>query len=183
MSAPMRTTSLFPRLLLVGWVGFATACGASPPSAGTPPGPPADPDPSAPRACTEMGCVEGFVIDFEPSSAWPAGAYELAITIDGALTTCTGRLPLSACDAPSFSCTSNAVQLGESGCAIEASSHGLSGLQFDRSTKPKEVVIAISRDGAPVVNATFTPTYKRVQPNGEGCEPVCDQAVEKLKVF
>lgn len=180
MSTAMRILLLVPLLTVVPVGASAIGCGASAPPGEVPAEPPLHGD--SPRACTEMGCIDGLAIDFEPSSGWTPGAYELAITLDGQLTTCTGVLPLSSCDAPSFQCTSDAVQVGESGCALDAPAHGLSGLQIDRSSQPKQVDIAISRDGSEITRASFSPTYRRVQPNGDGCPPICHQSVQRLAI-
>lgn len=141
---------------------------------------PAAPGDDGPRACTMIGCMDGFSIELRPSSAWPAGEYSFAFVIDGAPVTCTGALPLPACDGgPALTCdAAGAVQIGESGCALPPESHGFSDILFTGA--PKTVELTISRGGAPLLARTFTPTYVQSQPNGEGCPPVCKSASATL---
>ena len=109
------------------------------------------------------------------------GAYRFEVEIDGALTTCEGSLPLAACEAgPSVTCSSEAVAVGESGCAMEPASQGFSEVFFRDPQHPKAVKLTVSRDGEVIGAGEYAPEYERVQPNGPECEPTCDYAAATL---
>jgi len=135
------------------------------------------------RACTQIGCVNGFRISLDPGSDMAAGAYRFEVDIDGALTTCEGNLPLAACEAgPSITCSSDAVSIGESGCAMEPASQGFGEVLFANPRNPKAVKLTVSRDGEVIGAGEFTPEYERVQPNGPDCEPTCEYAEATLEL-
>lgn len=135
-----------------------------------------------------MGCVDGLRLELTPDSKWPAGAYRIEIEADGATQSCAAVLPLKACDAgQSVQCTgASLARIGESGCALPPGEHGLSDIQF--SAAPKRVHVRISRDGASrgeiavIADQELTPEYRRLQPNGPDCEPVCNSASARLSL-
>lgn len=129
------------------------------------------------RACTTLGCQNGLHLTWA-QGAWKPGLYTVEVSLDGANVTCTGRLPLPACDAgPGFRCGPGAsVRLGESGCALPPETHGLAGIDID--TTPAHVRIAVRRDGVEIGTQELNPSYREVHPNGPDCEPVCRQAVD-----
>jgi hypothetical protein len=139
------------------------------------------PLPPAPRACTEIGCIDGLHVTLSPAESWPAGAYAFEIRTDAGSTSCRGSLPLPPCGTPALTCTGQPIQIGESGCALPHAAHGFSTITF--STAPKQVHVRITRDDQPVVERELQPVYRRVQPNGAGCDPVCTTASETVRVF
>jgi hypothetical protein len=166
----MRHLAALPALAALAVLAVACGSGAAPPPASTPP----------PRACTEIGCVDGLHVELTPGSRWPAGRYRIDVEADGAAQSCEAVLPLKACDAgPSAQCSGAALAtIGESGCALPPADHGLSDINF--SGAPKRVHVRITRDGAAIADKDISPTYKRLQPNGPGCEPVCSSASEGI---
>jgi hypothetical protein len=48
------------------------------------------------------------------------------------------------------------------------------------SGTPRVVRLDLAHDDAPMIHADMTPTYRTVRPNGEGCEPVCNGATERV---
>jgi len=112
----------------------------------------------------------------------PAGAYTFEFEIDGAPTTCTGSLPLAPCEqGPSVTCTTDAVMVGESGCAMPPAEQGFGELIFSNA-HPAQVKVTVTRDGEVVGGGEFAPEYQRLQPNGPGCEPTCEQAQATLEL-
>ncbi|MCB9565764.1 MAG: hypothetical protein H6710_00800 [Myxococcales bacterium] len=159
--APSVTLRLAP-LLVLALVGCARSGGETP------------------RACTEIGCMDGLRIALEPSSGMPAGAYVIDLEIDGAATRCEGNLPLKPCEeGSSVTCSSDAVVVEESGCAMAPEAQALSGILFE-SARPKDVKVTIRRDGEVVAEAELSPEYRRLEPNGPGCPPICEQAEATL---
>lgn len=167
-------------LMLTAALPLALACArapAPPPASGAPGGPA-----SGGAGCTEIGCQNGFQVELQPGSRWPAGRYRFDIEADGVAQQCEVTLPLQACDAgPSVRCSGAALaSIGESGCALPPVEHGLSNLSFPSS--PRQIRVRITRDGAALASGDFTPAYRRVQPNGPRCEPICDQASAALAI-
>jgi hypothetical protein len=132
------------------------------------------------RACTAMGCLDGLRLEFVKTGPWLPGRYAFKFDLDGAAVTCTGALPLKPCDAgPSLTCdVPGKLQIGESGCALPPGQHGFSDVQI--SGTPRVVRLDLAHDDAPMIHADMTPTYRTVRPNGEGCEPVCNGATERV---
>lgn len=137
-----------------------------------------------PRMCTEIGCQDGLVIGFRPDAGWPAGEYRFEIRTDGFEVACSGSLPLASCAGPAameggrnVSCdVDGVVQVGESGCAMPAGTHGFPELLFDPGVRPGRVELRVTRDGQLVGEESIVPQYQRLQPNGPGCEPTCEFA-------
>jgi hypothetical protein len=101
------------------------------------------------------------------------------LDIDGERVTCQSALPFAGC-AEGPSCSSSQVILEQSGCALPPNAHEIIGLRV--RSAPKVATIQIARDGSVIGAQSFTPSYVSSQPNGEGCEPVCEQASVTLVV-
>jgi hypothetical protein len=134
----------------------------------------------ASHSCTEMGCTDGYQVDFRSaSSSWAAGTYHIGIVADGQSITCAATLPFES-QSPPHDCSSPDVMLGVSGTALPAAQHALTGLVF--STHPANVTITISLDGKPFASAALAPAYATSRPNGPDCEPVCTSASDVVPV-
>lgn len=127
-----------------------------------------------------MGCIDGLRISLEKATPWAPGKYAFVFDLDGTAVTCSGELPLRSCEAgPSLTCdVAGKVQIGESGCALAPEAQGFADIQIGGS--PRAVSIKISRDDQPLHEAALTPSYATARPNGEGCEPVCNGASERV---
>jgi hypothetical protein len=127
-----------------------------------------------------MGCENGLDIALVRPSGWPAGNYRLTLAIDGKSVRCEGQLPLAACDAgPSFHCDDDSLTVTESGCALPPSEHAIGGLH-STTTEGSEASLLIEHEGSIQATAKLTPNFQTVQPNGPGCEPVCESASMRL---
>jgi len=135
-----------------------------------------------PRACTDIGCTNGLHVQLTKATPWPAGAYELAFDIDGTAVTCTGSLPLPACEAgPALACDpAGRVQVGESGCALPPGQHGWADVHIDG--EPARVHVTIRQGAAVLHDAEIRPEYRTLQPNGPDCEPTCRSASAAIAV-
>src|SRR5688572_18370652 len=105
-------------------------------------------NPSEPsRACTLIGCEDGYRVDLQPASGWPTGDYRFSIEADTARVTCQASLPLPACGSgPAVSCEPRGVvTIVESGCALPATAHGFPQITFERSLRPQCVALSIVR--------------------------------------
>lgn len=132
------------------------------------------------QRCTQIGCVDGLRVEMRPASGWAPGSYAFAVDLDGVKVTCTGALPLRACEAgPSLTCdVADKVVIGESGCALPKEQHAFSDLWVQSG--PQKVEIVISRDGQELKREALTPAYTESRPNGPDCGPVCRSASATL---
>jgi hypothetical protein len=123
-------------------------------------------------SCTEIGCFSYFRADFDKSSDWESGRWEVTFRADGStLGTCEVELPAS--PNAEGDCTGELLlRLRSDGQAIELAS---SRRDFSENT-PSEFTVRLERDGQQVAQQTFSPEFDRLQPNGPGCSPVCHQA-------
>jgi hypothetical protein len=131
-------------------------------------------------ACTEIGCVGGFVLRVLPPSSWPQGAYRFVFGIDGHTVTCAGSLPLKSCGEASITCDGAGVHISESGCALPASAQSFSDIRFD--DYPGAVSVDVLLSDVSIAHADYQPPYQVGQPNGPGCPPICCSASADLTV-
>lgn len=130
---------------------------------------------SGPQACTEIGCGPAFHVEFKRAS-WPAGKVDIVVAADGTTTNCSVTLPFASCESGLQCDQANPGFLVElSGCALPAAQHAITGVMWTQ-TGPKQVTITVSQDGTMLGTQSFQPTYTTSQPNGPGCDPVCNQA-------
>lgn len=138
-----------------------TACAGAPPGDG--------------RACTEIGCADGLFVRVTPGAPWPSGEYRFIVEAGGVTTTCTGSLPLPACETRAITCDrEGVVSIAESGCALPPSAHAFGDL--DLPATPEQLTVEVQHEGRTVARETFTPAYQTSQPNGPGCPPICTNA-------
>ena len=119
--------------------------------------------------CTEIGCSDSFTGQFQPELD-AQGEYVFTLDLDGALTTCSVSLPL----VDEQSC-GGVLQISRSGSALPASEHSIPGFTiFD--TGFASYTLTIELDGVELISWTESPEWEIIQPNGEGCEPICEVA-------
>lgn len=129
-----------------------------------------------------MGCTSGLELDFERATPWPHGTYRVTLRVDDKSVSCEGKLPLEPCErGPTFHCSDPSLSVAESGCALPPEQHAITGLS-SKATQATKVSLAIEHQGSIQASAQLTPTFQTVQPNGPGCEPVCESARMKLKL-
>ncbi|MBK9002068.1 MAG: hypothetical protein IPM35_40600 [Myxococcales bacterium] len=152
-------------LVLVGCNASSAA-----PAAGQAPG----------KVCTEMGCQSGLDIELVRPTGWPPGSYRITLRIDDESASCEGKLPLEPCErGPTFHCSDASLSIAESGCALPADQHAIGGLT-STVTEASKASLVIEHQGALQATAQLTPAFQTVQPNGPGCEPVCQSASMRL---
>jgi hypothetical protein len=129
---------------------------------------------SCDHACTQIGCGAAFSVEFQ-RAAWTAGDYVITVTADGQTTECTATLPLD-CAAPPPCGDAAGLILIQDGCALAASEHKLGGVEFLDGQAPTSVNVRVEQDGALLGEAVYAPAYTESRPNGDDCEPTCNQA-------
>ncbi len=134
---------------------------------------------ASPKICTQMGCDSGFHLRVDPQKIWPAGNYLFRLELDGKKIQCKGSLPLPPCERRALQCEGKGeVQIMESGCALDRGEHRFGDLHFPKM--PKKISVTILRDGKSFAEWKGEASYKKLQPNGNGCEPICHQASAEL---
>jgi hypothetical protein len=126
-------------------------------------------------ACTEIGCIEGLSVSFDPP-LMGKGTYTFDVTVDGTLHSCAATIPL---EGSSTVCgTGNVVSIFLSGTELDPSQQSLPGLHVEGT--PKSVQIQVHRDKSVVADADLSPEYQIVQPNGPDCPPTCHSAAANV---
>ena len=123
------------------------------------------------KACTMLGCVDGFDVAF-PDQPSAAGTWSVVVKTPKDTRTCTVKVPFAGID-PGVVCSGD-LQLNTSGSALAASQHRISGVHL--ADTPTQVTVTVQRDGAKVAEQAFAPAYKSSTPNGPGCGPTCSNA-------
>lgn len=127
------------------------------------------------RECTEIGCTDGLTLrlladedDFE------VGTYAVSITADGEQTDCSFEIKSD--------CAGADICVGEEDCnaGYPLSASDPSEVTLLVGGAPADVTVVVTLDGQEIVNETTQPEYMEVQPNGEGCPPICNQATMEL---
>jgi hypothetical protein len=123
------------------------------------------------EACTEMGCIDGLTVQFDPPLEGK-GTYAFDVTVDGAAYHCEATIPL---EGSSTVCGSGGiVSIFLSGSELPVAEQTLPGLHVEGT--PASVQVQVHRDDALVADADLSPKYQTVQPNGPDCEPTCHSA-------
>jgi hypothetical protein len=130
---------------------------------------------TGPQGCTEIGCGPSFHVEFSRAS-WPAGKVDIVVDAEGTTTNCTVTLPFASCDNVVQCDQANSAFLIEtSGCALPSDQHEIIGVLWPQNG-PNEVTVTVSQDGTVLGTKMFQPSYTTSRPNGDGCEPVCNQS-------
>jgi len=138
--------------------------------------------------CALVGCHDQFSANVTVDTTMvPAGTHTVAVTVDGATTSCTLQLPPSAeltndpCSAgfaltvgPAQTCTTT-----QSATVASQQCQPIDGEFVEAITvdgRPGTIEVQQSVDGTVIFDQTVAPTYQTNQPNGPGCGPTCHQA-------
>lgn len=133
---------------------------------------------NAQKSCTEMGCVDGLILQVDPAFNWKAGNFNFDFVLDNRHVRCYGELPLKPCGEQSLTCNKPGVMITESGCALPEAAQGFGDIHIEGD--PAKVMVRITHNNRPVVTRTIITEYNKVQPNGPGCGPICRSATYQL---
>ena len=146
------------------------------------------------KACSTVGCQAQFHATVtRPDGTFPSGIHKIDVTADGTLFTCTFTFPLEilpsggtadpSCPVgltvdvvPATSCTTNSTDAADT---LQCTA--IPGRFVELITVagiPVHVRVQQSVDGNAVLDETALPSYQPIQPNGPGCEPICQQATQ-----
>lgn len=139
-----------------------------------------------PIACTEIGCNDGvgLTVDAAPN-AWLPGDYTVEVLADRASHTCSGTVPTSEqrIESVTFECDGNSVRAAlirtedcgpEHKATVERVVCGT--LELEVHGTPSSVHLQVRFDGQTVLSETSEPQYRKLQPNGPECEPICERS-------
>jgi hypothetical protein len=130
--------------------------------------------------CADLACDSGLVLEVPRNYAWPSGAYTFEFLLDGKAINCKGQLPLRSCDQSSISCNVNGVQIGESGCALNAKMHGWGDIRVDGF--PKKIRVKIRQNQKVLFSQNTEPRYIEATPPCGQTESKCRQSHEVLEL-
>jgi len=133
-----------------------------------------------PRACTQMWCQEGYMLQLQGQD-WPHGHYSFKVIADNNVYNCEGSLPFNGCGTPSVTCNDKAVQVGESGCAMSPDTHRFHGIMLPEI--PANISVSIAGPEGKVFAYENAVQKQCGFPNGESCDPrQCCSAMEAATV-
>jgi hypothetical protein len=118
------------------------------------------------RSCTEIGCANGFDIQFSYNTP---GSYIVDVKLDGDLVHCAATIPLRGSGTP---CDRSDVLLTTVGSALPVAQQSIGGVHLT-NTSAKRVSIQVQRDGKMLASGSWDPIpyVTRPGPNGPGCPP------------
>ncbi len=114
---------------------------------------------AGPGACTEIGCEDGFTIEVSGPAGEDVGGFQVVVTIDGVAVA-------GECAAGSWS-SYDTFRCGPGTILVLGSA---TEVELDVQTL----------DGAMGWEGVLQPEFGEVQPNGEGCPPVCLQDQDEI---
>jgi len=119
-------------------------------------------------SCSDIGCIPNLTITPERPLR-DSGEYQVDFVADGETMSCTVKVPSAA----SPKCTDDRAYV------YQERDRGILWLSVDGTHKTVSVTMA--RDGTPVADQTFLPSYEGVEINGPGCG-TCPAAAESLSL-
>lgn len=130
------------------------------------------------EGCTLLGCASSLLVTLRPAGGqFAEGDYAIHVKT-GESASCTVELEAGG------SCTGGLCP-PQNGCSdqmLATVSESPQEIRLQLLERRDQVEVEILRSGVEVTTATLTPDYVQVQPNGPGCEPICDQASEEILV-
>lgn len=128
------------------------------------------------RACTDVGCANGFDVEFSYNTQ---GTYVVTLKIDDAEVVCKASIPIGGNTQP---CNRSDVLLTLSGSALPVSQQSIGGIHLT-STSAKRLSIQVQRGDTMLATGKWDPIpyVTTPGPNGPGCEPAtCTSGRVKL---
>jgi hypothetical protein len=129
-------------------------------------------------SCTLAGCTSGFSISLVAAEPLRDGTYDLELTLDGVAATCQHVIAdgQSVADAEC-----NRRSLVRSTASIynngaPPNNEAPNAFVIDIFDAAALVELRVLRDGAPLVEQSYEPSYRTVAPNGPECGPICNTA-------
>ena len=146
------------------------------------------------KACSTIGCQAQFSATITGTNgAFPSGTHKIDVTADGTLFSCSFAFPLQTLPSggtastgclvgltvdviPATSCATKSTDAADTSQCTAIPGQFVE--QITVTGMPVQVRVQQSVDGTAVLDKTAIPSYQAVQPNGPGCDPICEQATE-----
>jgi hypothetical protein len=145
------------------------------------------------KICSLIGCQDQFHATIaNTNGSFPSGTQVLDVTADGVTVSCTFQVPPAtaqpggstvAPECPSglrvFIAQATTCTPTQTGSTTSLGCVPIAGHFFEDVTvsgKPAQLRVRLTVDGAVALDRSETPVYHASQPNGPGCEPICQQA-------
>lgn len=129
-----------------------------------------------PRACTAIGCTDGFMVTALAGEGLRDGGYEVQLTLDETSVTCAHPQLVAS---PQQSGTCSAPNVRSSVVIHNGGAPGTGGANaflIDIVDTASLVVVRVLHDGVLIGAGRYEPTYETIMPNGPECGPTCDTA-------
>ncbi len=108
------------------------------------------------------------------------GTYRFELTADGVSGFCEVVMPLLCSREPRCESWPGGAVVEQSGCALgDPKAQSLPGVSFT-GVAPGTIELTVLQDGRRLGNGRFAPVYRKSEPNGPGCGPVCRNAPEGM---
>jgi len=123
------------------------------------------------NGCTEMGCSDGYALILQPTNTrFQEGTYEISIV--------TESMGTYSCF---FRVSNDPTECASGHCIAEENCNAVYTVGYthpDRISIHYPVItgsiyVKIRRNNDTLIQTTFHPVYKFIQPNGPGCPPIC----------
>lgn len=123
------------------------------------------------KSCSEIGCLDGVLLELSSETPLQPGEYTIELVADGESTQCN-VVPWS-CTGP---LTVTPLSFPEESPGSPAST------EFELAGTPRTLTIEVRYAGNVVASETIEPSYEVHRPNGEGCPPECRAAFVEVKL-
>lgn len=126
------------------------------------------------NTCSQIGCEDHLQV-WVDASGFESGTYEGIFDLDGMPASCSLHF-VRGCGGEATPC------IDAPDCdRVTLATHGPSPmLHFAFPGTPEHVVYRLRYEGEELTAGTLEPAYERDRPNGPGCPPVCQQAIEEV---
>jgi hypothetical protein len=133
------------------------------------------------KLCTERGCGDSASVTVRREGG-TIPPLAVVLDVDGRRVTCPAPIPggRQICDDSRVSVTHYeqadcTETLTMSGPSESCKGNGRFAQRISLVGTPKRLVVTLSSESLATMERIFEPTYKALRPNGEGCEPLCQQ--------
>jgi hypothetical protein len=134
-----------------------------------------------PKACTKIGCMSTLDVAVEDKPG-QRGAYVIEVEAGGEKALCEMKMPAPKCGEPWTRCEGTLPLMAKEGEICEQAAKDQTLAPLTIGAAPEKITVRVLRDKKKVHEETVTPPYETLQPNGNGCEPICKHAEVNVTV-